>query len=71
MHSSMVKTYMRRMDPSFSEKALGYHSFSEFLLDHEEIVEMEESGHSRRVRPREQEKEQASSGRSGRRSRKS
>lgn len=71
MHSSMVKTYMRRMDPSFSEKALGYHSFSEFLLDHEEIVEMEESGHERRVRPREQEKEQASSGRSGRRSRKS
>lgn len=71
MHSSMVKTYMRRMDPSFSEKALGYHSFSEFLLDHEEIVEMEESGHERRVRPREQEKEQASSGRSGRRSKKS
>ncbi|GAA1325948.1 NYN domain-containing protein [Brachybacterium rhamnosum] len=71
MHLSMVKTFMRRMDPSFSEKALGYRSFSEFLLDHEEIAEMEESGHERLVRPREQEKEQASSGRSGRRSKKS
>lgn len=71
MHLSMVKTFMRRMDPSFSEKALGYRSFSEFLLDHEEIAEMEESGHERLVRPREQEKEQPGSGRSGRRSKKS
>ncbi|MCW1803853.1 NYN domain-containing protein [Brachybacterium squillarum] len=71
MHLSMVKTFMRRMDPSFSEKALGYRSFSEFLLDHEEIAEMEESGHERLVRPREQEKEQPGSRRSGRRSKKS
>ncbi|NKF31074.1 hypothetical protein HER21_31980, partial [Pseudomonas sp. BGM005] len=31
LHSSAVKTHMRRMDPSFSEKALGYRSFSDFL----------------------------------------
>ncbi len=31
LHSSAVKTHMRRMDPSFSEKALGYRSFNDFV----------------------------------------
>src|SRR5699024_5426751 len=31
MHSSAVKQQMRRMDPSFNEKALGFRSFSDFL----------------------------------------
>lgn len=50
LHSSAVKTHMRRMDPSFSEKALGYRSFSDFLKSREEITELEETGHERLVR---------------------
>ncbi|GAB2546250.1 NYN domain-containing protein [Brachybacterium huguangmaarense] len=50
LHSSAVKTHMRRMDPSFSEKALGYRSFSDFLKAHADIAELEETGHERLVR---------------------
>lgn len=53
LHSSAVKTHMRRMDPSFSEKALGYRSFSEFLKSRENIAELEETGHERLVKLRE------------------
>ncbi|WP_375384613.1 OST-HTH/LOTUS domain-containing protein [uncultured Microbacterium sp.] len=54
LHSSAVKTHMRRMDPSFSEKALGYRSFSDFVKARESIAELEETGHERLVRLREQ-----------------
>ncbi|MGO2745298.1 NYN domain-containing protein [Microbacterium sp.] len=54
LHSSAVKTHMRRMDPSFSEKALGHRSFSDFLKSRDEIAELEETGHERLVRLREQ-----------------
>lgn len=50
LHSSAVKTHMRRMDPSFSEKALGYRSFSEFLKANADIARLEETGHERLVR---------------------
>ncbi|VXB98844.1 conserved hypothetical protein [Microbacterium sp. 8M] len=50
LHSSAVKTQMRRMDPSFSEKALGYRSFNAFLKSRADIAELEESGHERLVR---------------------
>ena len=53
LHSSAVKTHMRRMDPSFSEKALGYRSFSDFLKSRNDIAELEETGHERLVRLRE------------------
>lgn len=53
LHSSAVKTHMRRMDPSFSEKALSYRSFSDFLKSRDEIAELEETGHERLVRLRE------------------
>lgn len=53
LHSSAVKTHMRRMDPSFSEKGLGYRSFSDFLKSREQIAELEETGHERLVRLRE------------------
>ncbi len=53
LHSSAVKTHMRRMDPSFSEKALGYRSFSDFLKSRDQIAELEETGHERLVRLRE------------------
>ncbi|MBM7469735.1 uncharacterized LabA/DUF88 family protein [Microbacterium keratanolyticum] len=53
LHSSAVKTQIRRMDPSFSEKALGYRSFSDFLKSRDDIAELEETGHERLVRLRE------------------
>lgn len=53
LHSSAVKTHMRRMDPSFSEKALSYRSFSDFLKSRDKIAELEETGHERLVRLRE------------------
>jgi uncharacterized LabA/DUF88 family protein len=55
LHSSALKTLMRRLDPSFREKALGFRSFTDFLKANEDVVELEESGHERMVRPREQE----------------
>ncbi|GAA3942633.1 NYN domain-containing protein [Microbacterium soli] len=53
LHASAVKTQMRRMDPSFSEKALGFRSFNDFLRSREDIAELSESGHERLVRLRE------------------
>lgn len=50
LHSSAVKTHMRRMDPSFSEKALGYKTFSDFLKANSDIAQLEETGHERLVR---------------------
>lgn len=49
LHNSAVKAQMKRMDPSFSEKALGYKSFSDFLRSRPE-VELDESSTTRLVR---------------------
>ncbi len=54
LYSSAVKQQMRRMDPSFSERALGFRSFSDFLKSRSEIAELEETGHERLVRLRDQ-----------------
>jgi hypothetical protein len=50
LHSSAVKSQMRRMDPSFSEKALGYRSFSDFVKSRESIAELDETDPVRLVR---------------------
>ena len=50
LHSSEVKSQMRRMDPSFSEKALGYRSFSDFVKSRESVAELDETGPARLVR---------------------
>lgn len=50
LHSSAVKSHMRRMDSSFSEKALGFRSFSDFLKSNADIAVLEETGHERLVR---------------------
>ncbi|MEJ1088468.1 NYN domain-containing protein [Microbacterium sp. Mu-80] len=50
LYASAVKTQMRRMDPSFSEKALGYRSFNDFLRSRDEIAELSEQGHERMIR---------------------
>jgi hypothetical protein len=50
LHASQVKTQMKRMDPSFSEKALGYRSFSDFIKSREQVAEIDESSTARLVR---------------------
>jgi len=54
LHSSAVKQQMRRMDPSFNEKALGFRSFSDFLKSRSDVAELEETGHERLVRLKDQ-----------------
>jgi len=53
LYASAVKQHIRRMDPSFSEKALGYRSFNDFLASREGLAELHESGHERLVRLKE------------------
>jgi uncharacterized LabA/DUF88 family protein len=50
LHSSAVKSQMRRMDPSFSERALGYRSFSDFVKSREGVAELDETDPVRLVR---------------------
>jgi NYN domain/OST-HTH/LOTUS domain len=50
LHSSAVKSQMRRMDPSFSERALGYRSFSDFVKSREAVAELDESDPVRLIR---------------------
>jgi uncharacterized LabA/DUF88 family protein len=50
LHSSAVKNQMRRMDPSFSERALGYRSFSDFVKSREGVAELDETNPARLVR---------------------
>jgi len=50
LHSSEVKSQMRRMDPSFNERALGYRSFSDFVKSREAVAELDEVNHGRLVR---------------------
>ena len=50
LHNSAVKAQMKRMDPSFSEKSLGFRSFSDFLRSRSDVVELDESSTIRMVR---------------------
>jgi hypothetical protein len=50
LHNSAVKAQMKRMDPSFSEKALGFRSFSDFLRSRTDVVELDETSTTRMVR---------------------
>jgi len=50
LHNSVVKAQMKRMDPSFSEKSLGFRSFSDFLRSRSEVVDLDESSTTRMVR---------------------
>jgi NYN domain/OST-HTH/LOTUS domain len=52
LHNSAVKSQMKRMDPSFSEKSLGFKSFSDFLRSRSDVVELDESSTTRMVRLR-------------------
>lgn len=50
LHNSVVKAQMKRMNPSFSEKSLGFKSFSDFLRSRTDLVELDESTTTRMVR---------------------
>jgi len=50
LHSSAVKNQMKRMDPSFSEKALGYRTFSDFVKSREAVAELDETDPVRLIR---------------------
>ena len=52
LHNSAVKAQMKRMDPSFSEKALGFKSFSDFLRSRATVVELDETSTTRLVKLR-------------------
>jgi len=52
LHNSAVKAQMKRMDPSFSEKSLGFRSFSDFLRSRDDVVELDESSTTRMVKLR-------------------
>ncbi|MFJ8894207.1 NYN domain-containing protein [Leifsonia sp. NPDC102414] len=50
LHSSTVKGQMKRMDPSFSEKSLGYRSFSDFIKSRSTLVELDDSSTAQMLR---------------------
>ena len=52
LHSAAVKNQMKRMDPSFNEKSLGYRSFTDFVKSRDSVAELEEDGQERRIRLR-------------------
>jgi uncharacterized LabA/DUF88 family protein len=45
VHASALKDLMKRLDPSFSEKGLGFRSFSDFVKAHPKTVEVDEQEH--------------------------
>ena len=52
LHSAAVKQQMKRMDPKFNEKALGYTTFTDFVKSRPKLVEVKEEGQSRMLRLR-------------------
>lgn len=52
-HASGVKSQIKRLNPSFSEKALGFRSFLDFVRGHADLVEIREQGLQRFLRLRE------------------
>jgi uncharacterized LabA/DUF88 family protein len=49
-HASAVKSLITRLDPSFSEKALGHRSFTEFISAHPDIAEIDDTDNIVRIR---------------------
>lgn len=52
LHTSAVKLQIKRMDPAFHEKSLGYSSFSDFVKSRSSIAELDKSSKGQRVRLR-------------------
>lgn len=51
--ASIVKSQIKRLNPSFNEKSLGFRSFMDFVRANDEQVEIRESGQQRFLRLRE------------------
>ncbi|WP_431277613.1 NYN domain-containing protein [Leifsonia poae] len=43
LHISSVKSQIKRMDPSFSERSLGFRSFSDFIKSRDTLVDLDDS----------------------------
>ena len=43
LFSASIKSQMQRMDPSFNEKALGYRTFSDFVISRGAVAELDEN----------------------------
>ena len=54
LHTSAVKQQMKRMDPAFHEKSLGYSSFSDFVKSRASLAELDKPSKGQRVRLRAQ-----------------
>ncbi|TFC48884.1 NYN domain-containing protein [Cryobacterium sp. TMT1-21] len=52
LNTGSVKNQMRRMDPSFNEKPLGFRSFTDFLSSRGDVAELDEDGPQRLIRLR-------------------
>ncbi|CAN5230918.1 NYN domain-containing protein [soil metagenome] len=52
LNTGTVKNQMRRMDPSFNEKPLGFRSFTDFLSSRGDVAELAEDGPQRLIRLR-------------------
>ena len=52
LNTGMMKNQMRRMDPSFNEKPLGFRSFTDFLSSRSDLAELKEDGPQRLIRLR-------------------
>ncbi|WES64876.1 NYN domain-containing protein [Microbacter sp. GSS18] len=50
VHASALKSLLRRMDPSFSEKSLGHKSFTDYIAAHPKVAEVKEDGNVRLIR---------------------
>ena len=50
LHGTTVKNQILRMDPTFSEKALGYPSFTDFVKSRPNMVEIDDSSAVRKLR---------------------
>jgi uncharacterized LabA/DUF88 family protein len=52
LHTSDVKLQIKRMDPGFHEKSLGYSSFSDFVKSRSSVAELDKPSNGQRVRLR-------------------
>ncbi len=52
LHTSAVKQQIKRMDPGFHEKSLGYSSFTDFVKSRSRLVEVEKASNGQRIRLR-------------------
>jgi hypothetical protein len=53
LNASTVKSQIKRLNPSFNEKSLGFRSFMDFVRANDEQVEIREAGQQRFMRLRE------------------